>query len=92
MVCTVPDLIAVLDSQSGSSIGTQDYRYGLRVTVIGLACDPCWTTERGLEVGGPVAFGCVSSCCTCPRPWSERGFTGCPTITHLLVSIDHQRA
>ncbi len=29
IVVTVPDLITVLDSQSGSSIGTQEYRYGL---------------------------------------------------------------
>ncbi|KZS88588.1 hydantoinase/oxoprolinase [Sistotremastrum niveocremeum HHB9708] len=56
-ICTVPDLIAVLDSQSGSAIGTQDYRYGLRVTVIAMAGNPKWTTERGLEVGGPRAFG-----------------------------------
>ncbi|KZT38595.1 putative Hydantoinase/oxoprolinase [Sistotremastrum suecicum HHB10207 ss-3] len=56
-LCTVPDLIAVLDSQSGSAIGTQDYRYGLRVTVIAMAGNPKWTTERGLEVGGPKAFG-----------------------------------
>lgn len=59
IVCSVPDLIAVLDSQNGASIGTQDYRYGLRVTVIGLACDPRWASAEGLEIGGPEAFGYV---------------------------------
>ena len=57
----MPDLIAVLDSQNGTSIGTQDYRYGLRVTVLGIACDPRWTTPKGLEIGGPEAFGCVTT-------------------------------
>ncbi|THH04846.1 hypothetical protein EW145_g5222 [Phellinidium pouzarii] len=57
MLCSVPDLIAVLDAQNGSSIGTQDYRYGLRVVVLGLACDPRWMTPEGLVIGGPKAFG-----------------------------------
>ncbi|KAF5353704.1 hypothetical protein D9758_008697 [Tetrapyrgos nigripes] len=53
----VPDLITVLDSQSGSHLGTQMYSYGLRVTVIALAGSPLWTTEVGLKTGGPSAFG-----------------------------------
>ncbi|THH01275.1 hypothetical protein EW026_g1378 [Hermanssonia centrifuga] len=58
ILVTVPDLITVLDSQSGSSIGTQDYRYGLRVTVIAIAGHPKWTTTaEGLACGGPSAFG-----------------------------------
>lgn len=32
VVAIVPDLISVLDSQSGDNIGSQDYAYGLRVT------------------------------------------------------------
>lgn len=31
----VPDLIAVLDNQSGAALGTPDFKYGLRVLVIG---------------------------------------------------------
>ncbi|KAI0674400.1 hydantoinase/oxoprolinase [Trametes maxima] len=55
---TVPDLITVLDSQNGAALGTPDYRYGLRVTVIALAGHPSWTaTPEGLECGGPSAFG-----------------------------------
>jgi DUF917 family protein len=30
MLAVVPDLITVLDSQSGSSLGTHEYRYGVR--------------------------------------------------------------
>ncbi|KAK7683209.1 hypothetical protein QCA50_013882 [Cerrena zonata] len=58
ILVTVPDLITVLDSQSGTALGTPEYRYGLRVTVIALAGDPKWTkTPQGLACGGPAAFG-----------------------------------
>lgn len=58
MLATVPDLIAVLDSVRGSALGTQDYRYGLRVSVLALAGSPQWTkTEQALKLGGPEAFG-----------------------------------
>ncbi|KAF8582179.1 Hydantoinase/oxoprolinase [Ramaria rubella] len=57
MLAVVPDLIAVLDTQSGSSLGTHEYRYGLRVTVLALAGSPLWTSPKGLEKGGPAAFG-----------------------------------
>ncbi|KAF7330338.1 DUF917-domain-containing protein [Mycena venus] len=53
----VPDLISVLDSQSGSNLGSQDYSYGLRVTVITMAGSPLWHSEAGLRTGGPAAFG-----------------------------------
>ncbi|KAK0211982.1 hydantoinase/oxoprolinase [Armillaria fumosa] len=53
----VPDLICVLDSQSGSHLGTQMYSYGLRVTVIVMAGSPLWQSEKGLKSGGPAAFG-----------------------------------
>ncbi|KAH9941327.1 hydantoinase/oxoprolinase [Epithele typhae] len=54
---TVPDLITVLDSQNGAALGTPEYRYGLRVTVMALAGHPLWTTKEGLFAGGPEAFG-----------------------------------
>ena len=57
VVCTVPDLISVL-GEDGEAIGSQELRYGLRVTVIGIAAHPLWTgDERGLKVGGPEYFG-----------------------------------
>lgn len=57
VVASVPDLITILDSQSGSHLGTPEYSYGLRVTVIALAGHPLWRSKKGLEVGGPAAFG-----------------------------------
>ncbi|KAG9232628.1 hypothetical protein BJ875DRAFT_466290 [Amylocarpus encephaloides] len=57
VVCTVPDLISIL-GEDGEAIGSQELRYGLRVTVIGIAAHPLWTgDERGLKVGGPEYFG-----------------------------------
>ncbi len=57
-LATVPDLICILDTQTGLSLGVPEFRYGLIVTVLGLACSPRWTdTARGLEYGGPQAFG-----------------------------------
>jgi DUF917 family protein len=56
VVCTVPDLISIL-GQDGEAIGSQDLRYGLRVSVIALPAHPLWKTERGLKIGGPEGFG-----------------------------------
>lgn len=40
------------------ALGTQDYRYGLPVSVIGITAKATWTsTVRGLEIGGPKGFG-----------------------------------
>ena len=57
-VASVPDLIAVLDSGSGKSLGVPEFKYGFRVTVLGITCSPRWTeTPAGLAIGGPKAFG-----------------------------------
>ncbi|ROV90975.1 hypothetical protein VSDG_07718 [Cytospora chrysosperma] len=54
----VPDLISVIDAQNGEAIGTPEYRYGLLVTVLGIAASDRWTgSERGIEIGGPEGFG-----------------------------------
>lgn len=57
VVCTVPDLISIL-GQDGEAIGSQDLRYGLKVTVIAMPAHPLWTADdRGLKIGGPEYFG-----------------------------------
>ena len=53
----VPDLICVLDADSGEAIGTEHIRYGQRVAIVSLPADRILTSERGLEVVGPRAFG-----------------------------------
>ncbi|MFF4195721.1 DUF917 domain-containing protein [Nonomuraea sp. NPDC001831] len=57
IVATTPDLICVLDSDSGEPVTTEAMRYGLRVTVIAVPCDPRWTSPGGLELAGPRYFG-----------------------------------
>ena len=57
VTASVPDLITVLDSETAEAIATERVRYGQRVTVIALRCDPVWRTERGLQAAGPRAFG-----------------------------------
>jgi DUF917 family protein len=53
----VPDLISVIDAQNGEAIGTPEYRYGLLVQVLGFTASERWTSPRGIEIGGPKAFG-----------------------------------
>jgi DUF917 family protein len=56
-VVTVPDLIAILDIDTGEPITTEGLRYGFRVVVIGIPCDSRWRTQKGLELVGPRYFG-----------------------------------
>jgi DUF917 family protein len=57
VVCTVPDLICVVDSETGEPVTTELLRYGLRVTVLGFPAPSLWTTPEGLAVAGPRVFG-----------------------------------
>ena len=53
----VPDLISVLESDTGRAIGTEELKYGLRATVIVIPCSPLLCTPQALAVVGPRAFG-----------------------------------
>lgn len=57
VVACVPDLITVVDTQTGDAVPTELLRYGRRVSVLAFPCDPIWRTPRGLETVGPGAFG-----------------------------------
>ena len=57
VVCSVPDLIIVMDAESGGPITTEELRYGFRVVVVGAPCVPDWRTEEGLSIVGPRYFG-----------------------------------
>ncbi len=54
---SVPDLVVVLDSDSGRAISTESLRYGQRITVLGLPCHPLLRTPEALALVGPKAFG-----------------------------------
>jgi uncharacterized protein len=54
---TTPDLITLLDADTGAPITTETIRYGLRVVAIAIPCAPQWRTKAGLELVGPRYFG-----------------------------------
>jgi DUF917 family protein len=54
---TVPDLIALLDVDTGEPITTEAMRYGFRVAVIAFPCDDKWRSPEGLALVGPRYFG-----------------------------------
>lgn len=56
-VCTVPDLVCVLDAETFIPITTDALKYGKRAYIFGLPCYPLWRTEKGLELVGPQYFG-----------------------------------
>jgi DUF917 family protein len=57
VVLSVPDLICILDADTGEPTGTETLRFGLRVCVVGFPADPKLTTKAALAVVGPGAFG-----------------------------------
>lgn len=57
VVACVPDLICVIDTETGEPITTEQLRYGLRVTVLGIPSSDKLRTPAALKVVGPAAFG-----------------------------------
>jgi DUF917 family protein len=56
-VVMVPDIICLMDSESGEAVGTETLRYGQRIGVIALPAPEILSSARGLEIVGPRAFG-----------------------------------
>lgn len=57
VLAVVPDIISVIGSDSGQPIPSEGLRMGQRVVVIAHPSPAVWTTDQGLEVVGPEAFG-----------------------------------
>ncbi len=57
IVVSVPDLITMVEEDTGEPITTEQLRYGFRVIVLGMPAHPHWRTEKGLAVVGPRYFG-----------------------------------
>ena len=57
VVAIVPDLICVVDIDSGEPITTEGLRYGQRVRVIGISTPEMMRTPEALRTFGPSAFG-----------------------------------
>jgi DUF917 family protein len=56
-VATTPDLIIVLDTETGEPITTEALRYGQRVSVLAAPSDERWHSPAGIELVGPRYFG-----------------------------------
>jgi DUF917 family protein len=54
---SVPDLIVILDVDTGHAITTEVLRYGQRVAILALPCHPLLRTPEALAVLGPKCFG-----------------------------------
>ena len=57
VVASTPDIITIIDAETGKPITTERLKYGLRVMVIGIPCNEKWRSLEGLKVVGPKYFG-----------------------------------
>lgn len=57
IAAATPDIISLVDTATCAAITTEVLRYGLRVSVIALPCQPLMRTPEALEFVGPRAFG-----------------------------------
>jgi uncharacterized protein len=57
VLAVVPDLVCLVDEDTGEPIGTEAIRYGLRVAVLGIPAPVELKTPEALAVVGPAAFG-----------------------------------
>jgi DUF917 family protein len=55
--CLPPDLIAIVDSETGEPIRTDIVKYGYRGTIIVLPAHERMRTQKGIETFGPKHFG-----------------------------------
>jgi DUF917 family protein len=54
---TTPDMITLLEADTGAPVTADSMRYGIRVAALAFACTEAWRTPRGLELVGPRYFG-----------------------------------
>jgi DUF917 family protein len=54
---TAPDLIIVLEADTGEPITTEGLRYGARVRIVTAPADPRWHSAAAHDLAGPAYFG-----------------------------------
>lgn len=57
IVATVPDLIVLVDYETGTPINAERLRYGHRVAVFAIGCPAFYRTKAALKVVAPRCFG-----------------------------------
>ncbi|MDQ2831064.1 MAG: DUF917 domain-containing protein [Chloroflexota bacterium] len=56
-LATVPDIICVIDEETGAVVNTEALHAGLRIIVVALPADRKLTTPAALRLVGPMGFG-----------------------------------
>ncbi|MEM7802774.1 MAG: DUF917 domain-containing protein [Chloroflexota bacterium] len=57
VIASTPDLITLLNDDTGEPVTTEAVRYGARVVALGIPSNPQWRKPEGLELVGPRYFG-----------------------------------
>ncbi len=57
VLASTPDLLVLLEENSGTPITSEALRYGLQVALIAIPAPDIWQTAEGLELVGPRVFG-----------------------------------
>ncbi|WP_321798663.1 DUF917 domain-containing protein [Burkholderia sp. BCC1988] len=57
VLATTPDLITLVDHETGHAIPTETLTYGMRVALLACPCHDQWRTEQGIRTTGPRYFG-----------------------------------
>jgi len=57
IAATTPDIIMLLEQDSAEPLTTDVIAYGFRVALVALPSPAIWTSEKGLALVGPRAFG-----------------------------------
>lgn len=56
IVATTPDILMLLEQETGAPIDSQQLQFGLKVHLIALPAPALWTTPAGLQLVGPRHF------------------------------------
>jgi DUF917 family protein len=54
---TTPDMITLLEAETGAPVTADAMRYGIRVAALAFPCAAAWRTPQGLKLVGPKYFG-----------------------------------
>lgn len=57
VLATTPDILMLMESESGTPITSESLRYGLRVALVALPAPKLWQSPEGLKLVGPRFFG-----------------------------------
>jgi len=57
VLAAVPDLISLVEAESGQPLTTEGMRFGLRAHVLGIPSSPVWWRPQALRLVEPRAFG-----------------------------------